>query len=483
MSIKLRFMLSYIAVIILTGAFLISAFFLGVCTLTGASPGQLYKTATLQRPLSTDEENAFLELKMIAKSTPDQLLEYQNFKLLEKSDVQIVVRKNDTIVYSSSDLSKKSLLVHQPDYELNNLNMRGTIDNQGDLFRYIKFDYIYSDGSKGSVMVLQSENSYTEVLQKWGAPIVGAILLFGVLVIGLLSYFVARSVIRPIVHLKEGAERIEAGNLDFEMEEPKGKNEISTLIATFEKMRIRLKKSLEVQEQYENNRKELLSNISHDLKTPITSIVGYIEGIQDGVANTPEKQAKYLEIAHAKAKDMNALIDELFLFSKLDLHKEPFYFRNVDLNALLAQVAEESELSFANANFELMIPEEKLVTVADRDKLKRVLENLIHNSMKYMDKAQANIRIQLEKRETDAIITIHDNGKGISGSGMKAIFDRFYREEVSRNSTTGGSGLGLSIAKQIVEEHGGEIWATSKLGIGTSVSIKLSLKKKEDDEA
>ncbi|MBC2117330.1 sensor histidine kinase [Listeria booriae] len=479
MSIKMRFMLSYIAVILLTGVFLISAFVLGVCTLTGASPGQLYKSATLQRPLSTDEENAFLELKMLAKNTPDKLLQYQNFEKLENSGIQVVVRKNDTIVYSSSELSKKSLLVHMPEYELNNLNMRGTIDNQGDLFRYIKFDFLYSEGSHGSVMVLQPENSYTEIMQKWGIPIVGIILLFGFLVIALLSYFVAKSVIQPILHLKEGAEKIEAGNLDFEMEKTTGKNEIATLISTFEKMRIRLKKSLEVQEQYENNRKELLSNISHDLKTPITSIVGYIEGIQDGVANTPEKQAKYLEIAHTKAKDMNALIDELFLFSKLDLHKEPFYMRSVDLNALLAQIAEESEFSFPDAQISLTVPDEKLMTNADREKLKRVFENLIHNSMKYMDKTQAKITIQLEKQQDMAIITFGDNGKGIPDANLNAIFDRFYREEQSRNSNTGGSGLGLSIAKQIVEEHQGRIWATSELGIGTAVCVALPLKEEE----
>lgn len=479
MSIKMRFMLSYIAVILLTGVFLISAFVLGVCTLTGASPGQLYKSATLQRPLSTDEENAFLELKMLAKNTPDKLLQYQNFEKLENSGIQVVVRKNDTIVYSSSELSKKSLLVHMPEYELNNLNMRGTIDNQGDLFRYIKFDFLYSEGSHGSVMVLQPENSYTEIMQKWGIPIVGIILLFGFLVIALLSYFVAKSVIQPILHLKEGAEKIEAGNLDFEMEQTKGKNEIAALISTFEKMRIRLKKSLEVQEQYENNRKELLSNISHDLKTPITSIVGYIEGIQDGVANTPEKQAKYLEIAHTKAKDMNALIDELFLFSKLDLHKEPFYMRSVDLNALLAQIAEESEFSFPDAQISLTVPDEKLMTNADREKLKRVFENLIHNSMKYMDKTQAKITIQLEKQQDMAIITFGDNGKGIPDANLNAIFDRFYREEQSRNSNTGGSGLGLSIAKQIVEEHQGQIWATSELGVGTAVCVALPLKEEE----
>ncbi|MBC1210061.1 HAMP domain-containing histidine kinase [Listeria booriae] len=479
MSIKMRFMLSYIAVILLTGVFLISAFVLGVCTLTGASPGQLYKSATLQRPLSTDEENAFLELKMLAKNTPDKLLQYQNFEKLENSGIQVVVRKNDTIVYSSSELSKKSLLVHMPEYELNNLNMRGTIDNQGDLFRYIKFDFLYSEGSHGSVMVLQPENSYTEIMQKWGIPIVGIILLFGFLVIALLSYFVAKSVIQPILHLKEGAEKIEAGNLDFEMEKTKGKNEIATLISTFEKMRIRLKKSLEVQEQYENNRKELLSNISHDLKTPITSIVGYIEGIQDGVANTPEKQAKYLEIAHTKAKDMNALIDELFLFSKLDLHKEPFYMRSVDLNALLAQIAEESEFSFPDAQISFTVPDEKLMTNADREKLKRVFENLIHNSMKYMDKTQAKITIQLEKQQDMAIVTFADNGKGIPDANLNAIFDRFYREEQSRNSNTGGSGLGLSIAKQIVEEHQGRIWATSELGVGTAVCVALPLKEEE----
>lgn len=479
MSIKMRFMLSYIAVILLTGVFLISAFVLGVCTITGASPGQLYKSATLQRPLSTGEENAFLELKILAKNTPDKLLQYQNFEKLENSGIQVVVRKNDTIVYSSTELSKKSLLVHMPEYEINNLNMRGTIDNQGDLFRYIKFDFLYSDGSHGSVMVLQPENSYTEIMQKWGIPIVGIILLFGFLVIALLSYFVAKSVIQPILHLKEGAEKIESGNLDFEMEKTTGKNEIATLISTFEKMRIRLKKSLEVQEQYENNRKELLSNISHDLKTPITSIVGYIEGIQDGVANTPEKQAKYLEIAHTKAKDMNALIDELFLFSKLDLHKEPFYMRSVDLNALLAQIAEESEFSFPDAQISLTVPDEKLMTNADREKLKRVFENLIHNSMKYMDKTQAKITIQLEKQQDMAIIAFGDNGKGISDANLNAIFDRFYREEQSRNSNTGGSGLGLSIAKQIVEEHQGRIWATSELGVGTAVCVALPLKEEE----
>jgi len=245
-------------------------------------------------------------------------------------------------------------------------------------------------------------------------------------------------------------------------------------------MRIKLKDSVQLQLQYEENRKELLSNISHDLKTPITSIIGYVEGIKDGVANTEEKMDKYLTTIYTKAKDMDLLIDELFLFSKLDLKKLPFNVETIDLHQYIRDYVEEASFDLVSRDIQLQYTSfnKPLYVKADRDKLRRVLANLLSNSEKYMDKQEKQITISLLEKSDEVIIQVMDNGIGIDPHALPLIFDRFYRAELSRNSQTGGSGLGLAIAKQIVLEMGGDIWGTSELNKGTS--IFFSLKKAEE---
>jgi signal transduction histidine kinase len=298
------------------------------------------------------------------------------------------------------------------------------------------------------------------------------------MIIGLLNYLVSRSIIKPISILKEGAERIKSGDLSFEIKTTSN-DEIGQLNRTFEEMRIKLKESVNLQIQYEENRKELLSNISHDLKTPITSIIGYVEGIKDGVANTPEKMEKYLTTVYSKARDMDLLIDELFLFSKLDLKKEPFSFETIDLVEYMRDYVEELHLDLLQKGIqiELHLLSKPINVTADREKLRRVLANLISNCVKYMNKDKKYISISLHEGLFDVVVQVTDNGYGIEPSALPYIFKRFYRAEKSRNSQTGGSGLGLAIAKQIIEEHGGDIWATSELGKGTDVFF--SLKKGE----
>jgi histidine kinase len=298
------------------------------------------------------------------------------------------------------------------------------------------------------------------------------------MIIGMLNYLVSRSIIKPISKLKNGAEKIKVGDLNFEIE-TKSNDEIGVLNKAFEEMRIKLKESINLQIQYEENRKELLSNISHDLKTPITSIIGYVEGIKDGVANTPEKMEKYLSTVYSKAKDMDSLIDELFLFSKLDLKKEPFHFETFELNKYIGSYIEEIYLDLLQQGIKIDLSQsnESIDVTADREKLKRVLSNLVSNSVKYMNKEEKKISFSLNEQLNEVIVEVTDNGQGIDPAALPFIFDRFYRAEQSRNSQTGGSGLGLAIAKQIVEEHGGEIWATSEIGKGTS--IFFSLKKGE----
>jgi signal transduction histidine kinase len=299
---------------------------------------------------------------------------------------------------------------------------------------------------------------------------------------GLLTYFVSKSIIKPINELSEAAEQISKGNLDFQIE-PTGKDELGKLAETFEQMRFKLKESAEMQRKYEENRKELIANISHDLKTPITSIKGYVEGIRDGVANTPEKMDRYIQTIYKKAVDMDHLIDELFLYSKLDLHRVPFEFEIVDLKSYLTDYIEELRFDVEKDGVVVTFHAEKgaYQVLADREQLKRVITNVVQNSLKHMNKLEKHIHIHLLLENNNVIVQIKDNGIGIPEEDLPLIFDRFYRADPSRNTGTGGSGLGLAIVKRIIEEHGGDIWAESKLGEGTSIFFTIKSKDGYDE--
>lgn len=161
-----------------------------------------------------------------------------------------------------------------------------------------------------------------------------AITLILILTNGLLTYFMSRSIIKPISKLSTAAKKISEGDLEYSVQSDK-KDELGDLANTFEQMRLKLREADREQKQYEQNRQELIASISHDLKTPLTSIKGYVKGIQDGVANTPEKLDRYMDTIYRTANDMDGLIDELFLYSKLDLKRETFQFEQVDLYAFL----------------------------------------------------------------------------------------------------------------------------------------------------
>ncbi len=292
---------------------------------------------------------------------------------------------------------------------------------------------------------------------------------------GVLTYFVSKSIIQPVNKLTKAAKEISNGNLDFTIE-AMNKDELGQLSETFDLMRYKLKEANELQKHYEDNQKELIASISHDLKTPMTSIKGYVKGVQDGIANTPEKLNRYMEIIYKQANDMDNLIDELFLFSKLDMQRVPFTFEEIDLNAYFVDFIEELrfnlEEKMGTVSYHVN-QEGSYIVVADREKLKRVVTNIIQNSLKYMDKMKNEISILLKADTDQVLVEIKDNGMGISKESVPYIFESFYRTDTSRNSSTGGSGLGLAIVKRIIEEHGGAIWAKSELGEGTSIFFTL----------
>ncbi len=289
-----------------------------------------------------------------------------------------------------------------------------------------------------------------------------------------LTMWISKGVFHPINKLSIAMQNIAEGNLEYRLPDNLD-GEIGDLYRNYEDMRLRLKESADEKILNENQNRELISNISHDLKTPITSIKGYVEGIMDGVADTPEKMDKYIKTIYNKTNDMNRLINELTVYSGIDSNRIPYHFHRLNVAEYFGDCVEEVGLDLDSKGIKLdysnLTPQDTKI-IADPEQLKRVINNIISNSVKYMnrkDSAEIDMRIL---DEVDSIrIEIEDNGSGISAKDLPNIFERFYRTDSSRNSSQGGSGIGLSIVKKIVEDHGGYIWATSKEGEGTCMHI------------
>lgn len=284
------------------------------------------------------------------------------------------------------------------------------------------------------------------------------------------------SVIKPLSKLKKATREIKYGNLEFVLE-PEGDDEISELFQDFDDMRKRLKESAEEKMQYDSDSKALIRNISHDLKTPITAIKGYCEGIMDGVASTPEKLDKYVRTIYNKANDMDKLIDELTIYSRIDTNRIPYVFDKINVADYFKERASELQMDLETQNIDLTyynyLDDNDVTIIGDAEQLKRVVNNIVSNSVKYMDKSKGMINLRVRDADDFIQVEIEDNGRGIAPKDLPHIFDRFYRADASRNSLTGGSGIGLSIVRKVIEDHGGRIWATSKEGTGTVLHFVL----------
>lgn len=331
-----------------------------------------------------------------------------------------------------------------------------------------------SDGEVYDIAISQSDEGHARIHLMTKDLFLSAfiILIFTALAIGLWLY---RSIATPLVKLKKATQNIKEGNLDFVLD-VEGNDEFSQLCQDFEEMRRRLKESTEEKNLIEKENKELISNISHDLKTPITAVKGYVEGIMDGVADTPEKMDRYVRTIYNKTNEMDHLINELTFYSKIDTNRIPYTFSKLNVEDYFSDCAEEVGLELETKGIELVYAnyvENDVVVIADGEQIRRVIHNIIGNAIKYMDKKRGIIQIRVKDVGDFIQVEIEDNGKGIGAKDLPYIFDRFYRTDISRNSSKGGSGIGLSIVKKILEDHGGKVWATSREGIGTIMYFVL----------
>lgn len=419
-------------------------------------------------------EKFYHVLRDISLEEPERLedvayLEEVNEALRNKSSY-LLVRKDDKIIYIGGETDKAKTLISQlPEYEeYDSASENGVYyGNAQSLVKQLDFEY--AENVPGSVFIVTDVSDVIPEVRQLISDAVLAVVIILVVTAALLIFWIYKGVTCPLVKMQKAAQSIKEGNLDFEVE-AKTDDELGQLCKDFEDMRRRLKVNAEEKLAYDKESKELISNISHDLKTPVTAIKGYAEGIMDGVADTPEKMDKYIRTIYSKATEMDRLINELTLYSKIDTNRIPYNFNTIPVGAYFDDCAEDLSLEleakgveFGYSNY--VEGEQKII--ADAEQMKRVINNIVNNSLKYMDRKYGRINLRVKDVGDFIQVELEDNGKGIAAKDLPNIFDRFYRTDASRNSSKGGSGIGLSIVKKIVEEHGGKIWATSKEGTGT----------------
>jgi len=430
----------------------------------------------------------YFEMKEVGGEYPNL---FQNKEFLkdyaEKAHLKLsalVVRKNGEIIYSSSKMKESELYQMLPDF--------GDADNNSDSGTYYgddyqcmikQLDFMDINSNHFSVSIVTSVNQIIPEIKLFITQ--GLIIVVIVLLItsSILIMWIYKSVIRPLARLKLATQNIKEGNLDFEMP-IEGNDEIAYMCHDFEEMRVILSKSTQEKVKLETEEKELISNISHDLRTPLTAIKGYVEGLMDGVADTPQKREKYLKTIFNKVNDMDRLINELTIYSKIDTNRIPYNFKKISVDEYFEDCYNEIGMDLEAKDIELEYcnhANSKMYITADVEQLKRVINNIVSNSVKYLADRKGHIKLDIYDKDAYVHIRIEDNGKGISKEDLPHIFERFYRTDSSRNSTQGGSGIGLAIVKKIIIDHNGNIWAESKENIGTVMHLEL-LKEDHKDE-
>lgn len=423
------------------------------------------------------------EIFEIANTQPDTLCDREYLERyvneLKDESSYIIVNVGGEYIYKGNKSDEEINRLHEELISIGNMeqDMDGGIYLSGDFQLLISFVNFKTSGQQdGCAYVITKIDHVTPQVKELFYSFVVALAVILICASGAMTAWIYRGMLTPIKKLKQATHNITEGNLDFSLENDR-KDEIGELCNDFEAMRKRLKESAEEKIQNDRESKELISNISHDLKTPITAIKGYVEGIMDGVADTPEKMDKYIRTIYNKTMDMDRLINELTLYSKIDNNRIPYNFNKINVGDYFDDCVEEIKTELDSKNIELGFfnyTDRNTMVIADPEQLKRVVNNIISNSVKYiMPGRKGIINIRIKDEENFVQIEIEDNGKGIAQKDIQYIFDRFYRTDSSRNSSQGGSGIGLSIVKKIIDDHGGHIWAKSREETGTIMYFVL----------
>ncbi|MEY8338691.1 HAMP domain-containing sensor histidine kinase [Lachnospiraceae bacterium 62-35] len=323
--------------------------------------------------------------------------------------------------------------------------------------------YVTSQGSSNALLVRIAESDTVVVL---------FYVLLGIMIFSITFTLLQEKTIRYICRISDAIEKVSEGDLNIVVEVV-GDDELSGMAESLNKMVAEIRDLMDKEREAERTKNELITNVAHDLRTPLTSIIGYLELLSGKVGLPEEMHQKYIDIAYTKAKRLEKLIEDLFGFTKLNYGKISMKVAKLDIVKLLSQLLEEFYPSFVDRNlsYELQSNVPAQVITADGNLLARLFDNLINNAIKYGADGK-QILVKVHGEEETVTVSVINYGYVIPEEELPFIFNKFYRVEHSRSVSTGGTGLGLAIAKNIVDMHGGTIQVSSDTN-GTIFTIVL----------
>ncbi len=356
------------------------------------------------------------------------------------------------------------------------LDEKGTVATAGGRVIYRTVEQVGGRDYNIFVMVTQSKgmsNDLKTVIVAAGATILFLVLLTILITNKILTKHVFRRIAEPLDILTDGAGEIGNGNLDYQITYDRN-DEFKPACEAFNDMAVRLKTSVERTRQNEEGRKELMAGISHDIRSPLTSIKAYVEGLLDGIAKTQEDRNKYLITIKRKAEDIDRMVEQMLTFSKIEMDEFPMEMTKFRLDQEIKKFISDVQGEYERKA--LMIAAEDFAPCsvkADKQQLRRAIRNILDNSAKYKEKELANVSISLEKYDGTCKLTLTDDGPGVSEEAQGKLFDVFYRTDPARRNPAGGSGLGLAITAKSIQRMGGSIKAEKGETGGLGIIITL----------
>lgn len=401
---------------------------------------------------------------------------------MEAAGIEVAVVRDGEVVYETVPGQAHSLIAAS--YEL--ASGDGNVmhwDDAGLVYRYISKDKKSIGVAIGPVPFLIGRGYFPPHMGLvWSLIAIGVFLLAAAVIVFigfLLVRRMTRDIVAPLEDLQQASRRIANGDYDTPVASH-GTDELGETAAVFEEMRRQLQAGRKMRDAYEKNRQALFVGIAHDLATPLTKIQGYTGGILDGIANTPEKQKKYLELVYHTSQSMEQMVHELFLLSKLDLGKVNFQWENASLAPLLQQYVDLQKEALSaqgfSLRFENRLPGESPV-VLDRIQFQRVLDNVLSNALKYRDSDNGSLTVRLAAKDGGYFIECEDRGRGVAQEDLGRIFESFYRTDKARADVAKGNGLGLAVTARIIEAMKGRIWARPAVPKGLCICIWLPTKQ------
>lgn len=437
-------------------------------------------------------ENRVAEIKYDYQSVENESRSYA--ERIQNSDVSITLKNDEFFkqLFSSIEINNTTK-VYITDLDGNVVKKSSNVvENKIDIFtlisdisninydynsgKQLKFIYpvnigsdkcyfVYEDIPKSQIEyeVYESSNSFLALVLSCIAFIV-------------IFIMITNKKMKYLDEISLGLKQIAGGNLDYIIDE-KGHDEIRNIASNINYMSKEINKKMVAERRAEKTKADLITNVSHDLRTPLTSIMGYIGLVKDGRYEDKNTRDEYLNIAFNKSEKLKVLIEDLFEYTKLNNDGIKLNKTKVNITEFLFQLIDELTPLFEENNLSIIKStiEEKILVELDPDKMLRVFENLLTNAIKYSYKP-GNIVVGICEKDGYVTISIKNKGENIPQEKVLKLFERFYRVDESRNEKSGGSGLGLAISKNIVSLHGGKIWAEC-YGDDISFYVKLECEK------